>query len=188
NVPWLDGTHPLGSACDDDVAGVQRVERRGVFDQFRDSEDQILRIRALALFAVDRDLQIQLARVRDLIARDEPGTEHSVAVRRLAQAPLFGPPNRNVETDGIAGDVFHRIIPSDVAGLPADHDGKLHFVIVPAVELPQRDALAWTDEGARGLQEESSGVDRRRVLVRAVVQLLVVADLLEMLLIVDRSA
>ena len=61
DIARLDRADAFGRAGDDDVAGIQRVERRGVLDQRRDAEDQVSGVRVLPLFAVDRDAQIELA-------------------------------------------------------------------------------------------------------------------------------
>src|SRR5205085_7993905 len=43
----------FGRAGEDHVAGVQRIERRRQLDQFRNAEDHIASVRALALLAID---------------------------------------------------------------------------------------------------------------------------------------
>src|SRR5262249_43292704 len=141
DISWLDWAYTLRCAAQNDVAGVQGIERRCVLDQFGNPENQVPGIRLLAKFAVDRDAEIQCARVGKFVCGYEPGTEDCVAVRRLPQAAFFRPANGDVEADAVARYIVERISTRDVARRSANHEGQFHFVIVSAIELAQNDAL-----------------------------------------------
>ena len=61
-------------------------------------------------------------------------------------------------------------------------------MVVAPIELAQRDAFAWADERARGLQKKAGGVNRRHMGPVALVQLRLIADFVEVLLVIHRRA
>ena len=112
-VAGANRAHSLRRAGEDEIPGVKRVQRRRHLDQLGNAENQVPRVRLLTHLAVDRDLQIERARIRDLVGGHEPRPEHAVAVRRLAEAAILGPSNRDVEPDRVAGHVRQRILTRD---------------------------------------------------------------------------
>ena len=161
-VAGVNRAHSLRRAGEDEIPGVKRVHGGRHLDQFGDAQNEVPRVRLLTHFAVDRDLQIERARVRNLVGGHEPRPEHRVGVRRLAEAAILRASNRDVEPDRVAGHVRHRILTRDVVRAFADDDDELDFVIGAPLGKPNHDALARTNERTRGLQEQTRGLDVER--------------------------
>src|SRR5439155_7976570 len=119
---------PRRRAGGDDVARQQRHVFRHVGNEVRDAENHRARVAALALLAVDVEPHVEILRVLDLLARDQPRTDRTERVAALALAPLRGAalhlvlPLRHVVDDAIARDMLERILLVDVAcSLADDH-------------------------------------------------------------------
>ena len=132
---------------------MQRIESRCELDQFRYTEDHIFRIGVLPNFTVDREFQIQLAGVGNLIRRDQPRAEHRIAVGRFAKAALFGPADSEIQTNGVAGNVLERFRARDIVGGRSDHNGQFHLMVVSPVQLAQSNTFPGTDQRTGGFQE-----------------------------------
>src|SRR4051795_10686007 len=72
----------------DDVAGQERQELRNVGDAFRHREDHGRRRAGLAALAVDVEPHRQFLHVRNLVPGDQPRTDRTKRVVRLALGPL----------------------------------------------------------------------------------------------------
>src|SRR5687767_11712448 len=120
----------FGGAAEDQVAGMQGVEAGRVFDQPRHVEDHAARVGALPRLAVDREPEIERVGVGHLVAGDEPGREHAVAVDRLAEARKLGPAQGHVEADRVAADVVERPCARHAIRLAPDDYGELDLVVV----------------------------------------------------------
>ena len=138
-------------------------------------ENEVPGVRLLTHFAVDRDLQIERAWVRNLVGGHEPRPEHAVAVRRLAEAAILRPSNRDVEPDRVTGHVRQRILTRDVVRALPDDDDQLDLVIGAPLGKPNDDAFTRTDERARCLQKQTRCLDRERVPGIVAVQLRILA-------------
>ena len=103
------------------------------------------RVRVLTNLPIYCNLQIKLTRIRNFIRRDHPWPENGIRIGRLAKTSLLGTPDRQVESDRIAGHILQRVFFGDPVAALADYCSQFHFVIIATIELPQRDAFAGTD-------------------------------------------
>src|SRR5579871_2191936 len=122
-------------------------------DLVPDIEDQIPRVRVLALLAVDQAAYAERVRIAGLVGRRDPGTDRSVRIERFAENPL-----RGLELPGAFGDVVaatiaeygrRRVRFALVSSLPSNHHDEFGLVV---------DVLA----GARYHNRIEGTIDRRR--------------------------
>src|SRR6266850_354042 len=139
-------THSFGSTRDDDIPGVQGVKGRRELDKLGNAEDHVLRIGVLPHFPIHADAQVEQARVGYLVCSHHPGPKNGIAVRRLAQASLLGSADRNVQADGITGDVFEGLTGRNVVRPFADNDRKFHLMVVAAIQLTQLNTFSGSNQ------------------------------------------
>src|SRR5277367_6213292 len=104
------GGDSAGRTGRDDSPGQQRENRRQRLDLREAIEDEVLRVRMLALFAVDERLQVERMRIADFVGRYDPWPDGSVRVERFAQRHGGGAAlpiaHAHVVDDQVAGDNF----------------------------------------------------------------------------------
>src|SRR5262245_4429308 len=74
--------HARGRAGKDDVAGLESHIGGDIAYQLLAVEDQVRRVRALPLFAIDRERNRELVAI-DEVRSYEPGADHAGAIERL---------------------------------------------------------------------------------------------------------
>src|SRR4029077_11740694 len=112
---------------------------------------------------IDRQLQAQTLRVRNLVGRDDHRTHWAGAVQRLALEPLERPvlevARRDVVEDGVAKYVIESACLRDVQTPQSDDDPELNLPVQPCGQpLREWNRLAWADNSRWRFGE----VDRRR--------------------------
>src|SRR3984893_10558954 len=93
----------LRRARQNDVAGMQGVERRCELDQLLDAEHEVVGVGVLPDLAIYRDAEGKSRWVIELIGSHHPGTQHCVGVGRFAEAALLRAADGNIQSNAVAG-------------------------------------------------------------------------------------
>src|SRR5579871_136916 len=108
HVAGLYGADTFRRAGIDEIARIERVERRGEFDQAAAIVNQLVGVAVLPDLAVDGEADRYVVGVRDLVGGHHPGAERGVAVDRLAETAVLAAAHRHVEAEAIADDMVER--------------------------------------------------------------------------------
>ena len=124
-----------------------------------DAEDHRLGRAVLVAVAVDFEPHLEVLRVGDFVAGDQPGADRAEGVGRLALGPLAAALGLEVALaevvdDAIAGDMVEGVLLVDVAGFLADDDAELDFPVGLEGVLGQDDIVVGADDGAGRLHEQ----------------------------------
>ena len=152
---------PGRGAGRDDVAGLQRRERRKVGDQVGEVEHQVRRRIVLPRFAVDARLHPQVGvAFRELVGRDDPGADRAGGVEVLplgdVELGVMDPVADGSFVDaGEAADVRGGVRRRDPPAGATDDDADLAFIVelLRLERLEQRAAV--TDERVRHPHEDA---------------------------------
>jgi hypothetical protein len=135
-------------------AGEQRHGLGDVDDQVLDGADHVARTTQLALRAVDRALDGQVARVEVGL---HPGAQGAGGVEALGAGPLLlallGVAGGDVVGAGVAEDDVLDALARDLAAHAADDDGELGLVVQFVREGGVLDGVAGADHRGGGLEE-----------------------------------
>ena len=99
--------------------------------------------------------QIQLPRVWHLIGGDQPWTEHSIAIDRLAKALELWATQRHVQRQAVSRHMGHRIGGFDLAASFANHHRELDLVVVASFGKTQNDFIADANQRGASLEEHA---------------------------------
>ena len=126
-------------------------------DDLRHVEDHGARVSGLHALAVDVEPHVEVLRVANLVAGDEPWPDRACAVEALALVPLAGRhlegAFRDVVHHAVAGDVVERGCLLDIPGLGADHHAELDFPVEFGGIFRLDDVVVRAVDAGRGLHE-----------------------------------
>ncbi len=142
----------------DQVARLEREDRRDERDEPAHAEDQLGRVPVLEQLAVQPLHDPQPARVAELRHRHELRAERAERVEALRPRPLLVGALQVAGTDvvraAVAGDEVERVVLVDAAAHPADLDRELGLGVDVRRFGRQHDRLARADQRRRELAEE----------------------------------
>src|SRR5712675_249839 len=141
HVAGLHRGDALGRAGVVYVARIERVERRGEFDETADVVDQVLRIRGLFENAIVGKRDLEVVRIGDFIGRHEPGAKYRIAINGFPEAAVFAAAAGHVEAERITRDIVLGLVLGDIGPLLADYRHQFDLVLVGAIEKADRDAF-----------------------------------------------
>jgi hypothetical protein len=154
-------------------------------EDLRDRDRHAARMRDLPRLAVHAQLHGQVARVADLVGRDDPRPERTEGIDRLAEReharthlPTLDVPRGDVVEDHVPGDVALGVFGGEPLPVLADDDGELELVVEllgQVLWVDHRVVLA--DQRVDVLEEDDPGGDFVRP-----------ADLLRLLLVLAEVA
>src|SRR5690606_7314671 len=153
------GPDTFGRAGQDDIAGEEREGARGAFNELLNAHDHVLRVAVLTEFAIDGEVDAEIAGIGNLIGRYQPRPEDRIAVAGLAKTAILRAARRDIDADAIAGDATHGRGAADILDLFADDDGEFDFKVGAAAGKAEFDAFARADNAGRGFQKQSKFVD-----------------------------
>ena len=138
-------------AAVDQIAWLQRGERRKMRDQARDRKDHQLGIAILAQLAIEIRAHRQILWILDVC--DDPWPQWFIGWLALGAQPLLVciliGAVRHIVAAGVAQHIIQRFLFADTAAAAADHRHQLAFIIHRVIQTADHDRRIWPGDRRR---------------------------------------
>ena len=151
-------------AAVDQIAWLQRGERRKMRDQARDRKDHQLGISILAQLAVEIGAHRQILRILDVC--NDPWPQWFISWLALGAQPLLVciliGAVRHIVAAGVAQHIIQRFFFADTAAATADHRHQLAFIIHRVIQTADHDRRIWPGDRRREPWQRLAADARKR--------------------------